>query len=605
MNRSPLFNKCLQASVRRWTSLVCAAGLVWLTGCLHSLDQQLTPVITSVSPDTLTQGSIITVQGKNFSFLNAATSVALYVRQGTKDSLLVDRPAITTNTSGENLIQVSIPLTFKAGMYDIYLLVRDREGDRKSNAVSINVQAFGATSVEPSKAPAGTVLTIRGNGLNNVQKVIFSTASGVAAEVDPLSPPTKNELKVRVPEDAIPGIFYLRITKAPNPQEGLFFRVTLPPPTMTTVTPNKGPAGTKVIISGTNLGVGEIYSRKVTFTGKDKAKKTLILPATLSAVPGDNTDKQLTLFVPSGFEPGLVSVKVEIDTVLATPNSLPFKVERTKAAKYIFWADGSGAIQAAALNGSTWTVNKIFENTAYSIPSVAVDRTNDRVYFCENTSIRSVDLVGEQPTHPVSSTDIINTVKVADTHLYWQEANAKIYRANLDGSARKLVYAIPDGSDNTVYAIEVPPTEDFVYWAEISNGYANHEIRRRKSDGSGATATVFNNLIDASTTAIAVSDRLLYVFGSDANFAPAFVVGKADGSGSFTPALPIDLNAVSLYLFALDYGAKQLYWTQVDFSGSGQTEMKRRNLNAAGSGEVVFDASQQPLTPTYGTMAVF
>lgn len=566
-----------------WAPIFCLFSFLWLTGCLKSLDPQLTPFISSVTPDTTTLGATIAVKGFNFSFLNAATSISLVIR-GEGDTLTVDNPTIKKSESGENEIQLLLP-NIPAGKYQVFLLVKDREGDRRSNEVPITILTFGPTSIEPAQGPAGTIVTIRGNGLKNTKKLLFRSAN-LPIEVAPLSPPTDQEVRVVVPEGAITGSIRMQLEGITLEPETAEFRVILPPPTISLLQPAKGTAGTKVVILGTNFGPvsgnDPLFSRKVTFAGPNGTRLT----STLTTVNvADSTDKKIIAIVPDGAITG--PVIVEIDSVVAAQKPV-FTVEVIIADKQVVWAEGSVIKVANIQKSKPVTISNFYENAEYFITAVSADQKSERLYFfgTDGTGkpfIRSVNFKGKDEKLFLSQNEPIDRLKVAGEHVYWQQENA-YYRAKpTDPGSKQKVYSAPEGS--SIAAFGVPATEDYIYFLE-QDVNAVTDIKRRRADGTGGATTIFktaeiNNgdgsFVDLFSTTIEVAGDRLYtlVYDNQTMGLPVLFTGSTDGTGSL-----LGNAAFGSFIggFAVDEKENKLYWSTTDLD-TGLPSLQRGEVN--------------------------
>jgi len=158
------------------------------------------------------------------------------------------------------------------------------------------------TGINPSSGTVRTSVTITGNNFGATQGSNTVTFNGTAASPTSWS---ATSIVVPVPSGATTG--NVVVTTGGGASNGVTFTVTAPP-SITSLSPTSGPAGTSIIITGTNFGSTQGTST-VTFNG------TTTTPTTWSAT-------SIVASVPTGATTGNVVVTV---TGLAS-NGVPFTV---------------------------------------------------------------------------------------------------------------------------------------------------------------------------------------------------------------------------------------------------------------------------------------
>ena len=91
-----------------------------------------TPSISSITPNPVTRGSTVTINGTN---LNGTLTTAYFVTGAT----LTPSTASSGSTTS---VTVTVPSSIAAGTYNVYVLVSDGLGDTspQSNAVTVTLQ---------------------------------------------------------------------------------------------------------------------------------------------------------------------------------------------------------------------------------------------------------------------------------------------------------------------------------------------------------------------------------------------------------------------------------------------------------------------------------
>ena len=157
------------------------------------------------------------------------------------------------------------------------------------------VAAPAITSVQPNRGPVagGTIVVISGSGLSTTANVLFGGT--VATSWGHIS---DSQLNVTIPAHAAGSVTVEVVTQNGNATGGPF--TFAPPPTITALTPDAGPAGqaTPVVITGTG------------FTGTTTVQfgNALAHPFTV------NSDTQITATTPASQAPGSVPVEVVTPT---------------------------------------------------------------------------------------------------------------------------------------------------------------------------------------------------------------------------------------------------------------------------------------------------
>jgi hypothetical protein len=156
------------------------------------------------------------------------------------------------------------------------------------------------SSVSPTSGPlfGGTRVTIRGRNLSDATQVLFG---GIPASAELIVSPT--EVKATAPQCAISASVGVSVV-GPSGESLVTKRTTyafVPPPRITRITPDKGPArgGTKVVIEGLNL----LGTFKVSFGGSRASRVRLNrarTELTVTAPPHAPGNVYVTVTTPGG-----------------------------------------------------------------------------------------------------------------------------------------------------------------------------------------------------------------------------------------------------------------------------------------------------------------
>ena len=235
----------------------------------NTISESIPPVIASFNPTSGPIGTVVTINGTNFSTTTSDNIVWFGAVQATVIT------AIAT--------QLTVTVPAEATSQPISVTVN---GLTASSGMSFTIITPPTiSSFSPISGPVGTTVTIEGTNFSTLPAdniVLFGTAQASVISV------TATQLSVIVPT----GAFTQPITLTVNGLTtftGTSFTVTVPPsnpPAITSFTPTSGPVGTTVTINGSNFSTN--ISNNIVKFGTVQA-------AVISA-----TAAQLAVIVPAG-----------------------------------------------------------------------------------------------------------------------------------------------------------------------------------------------------------------------------------------------------------------------------------------------------------------
>ncbi len=397
------------------------------------------PTITALNPTTGTVGTSVTITGANFSTSPASNTVKF---NGT---------AATVTTATATQLTTSVPQGATSGA--VTVTVNNQTATGSSFTVTApTATAPTITSISPTSGPAGTSVTITGTNFSTTAANNTVTINDLAASVSSAS---ATSLVVTVPQGATTGT--VKVSVAGQTVTGPTFTVTAPlPPTITSINPTSGVAGTTVTITGTNFST-TAASNTVKFNG------TI---ATVTAV----TSTQLTVKVPAKAGDGALTVTVGSNTATG-PNF-----------------DYLESVTVSTLAGSTKGFSNNPGNAQFNYPyDVAVDAAgNLYVADQDNYSIRKITSTGQVST--LASTTSTNTRPAGvtadkDGNVYVADyKNHRILKITSTGTVTTLAGSgVAGGANGTGTAAQFNKPSGIavdkdgnVYVAD----YDNHRIRK-------------------------------------------------------------------------------------------------------------------------------
>jgi hypothetical protein len=234
------------------------------------------PVLTSLSPDSVAVGEAVTLQGNYFGNL-----------QGSSQVLCQNIPATIQSWNDTEI-------TFTAPNWIGVANVVVRVGGRSSNALSLRIYSTAVPpdiiSLTPTSGRPGDLVTIDGTGFGSTIGIV--TFNTIAAAV---STWTETRITAIVPSSATTGPVVVHTQYGSS--NGIQFTVLPnPAPTIISIFPDSGAVGASVSISGSNFGAQQGTS-SVTFNG-------------VTASVSSWSDGFITTVVPGGATSGNVIVTV-------------------------------------------------------------------------------------------------------------------------------------------------------------------------------------------------------------------------------------------------------------------------------------------------------
>jgi hypothetical protein len=244
------------------------------------------PSLTSLTPNSATVGTSVTIAGANFGASQGTSTVTF---NGT-----------TASPTSWSATSIAVPVPTGATTGNVVVTV----GGLASNGLNFTVVVPPSiTSLTPNSGTVGTSVTIAGANFGATQGTSTVTFNGIAATPTSWS---ATSIAAPVPNGATTGNVVVTVNGVAS--NGVTFTVTSPGPTLTSLGLTQGPVGATVTITGTNFGATQGTSA-VTFNG------TAGTPSTWSATSID-------VPVPAGATTG--NVVVTVGGVAS--NGLPFTV---------------------------------------------------------------------------------------------------------------------------------------------------------------------------------------------------------------------------------------------------------------------------------------
>ncbi len=199
------------------------------------------PTISSISPTTGVAGTLnVAISGNNFTNVQAVKAISASTGSQVADTYVVNSPN-----------QITATANLPADTY--YLQVSTTSGTAKSPNLVVSSPPPTISSISPTTSVAGTVnVAISGNNFTNVQavKAISASTGSQVADTYVVNSPNQITATANLPADT----YYLQVSTTSGTAKSPNLVVSSPPPTISSISPTTGVAGTlNVAISGNNF----------------------------------------------------------------------------------------------------------------------------------------------------------------------------------------------------------------------------------------------------------------------------------------------------------------------------------------------------------------
>ncbi|WP_207420293.1 IPT/TIG domain-containing protein [Desertivirga brevis] len=493
--------------------------------------------------DTVLKGQVITLTGTGFNTVEITTNGF----------------PLTIDKLSPEAINITLPTYLGAGEYTFH--IKRFDGDTLSTK---KLTVFDAALSETA-GPAGSRLFISGGGLNSINKIYFTSASGMTADV--LKGRKNNkQLDLIVPDDAVTGPLTLELNNPSDPSKPILlqtgvFTVTLPTPEITSVSHMNVAHGQEITITGRHFGeVGPantyFYTRKVLFEDANG----LNIEGVLSTEPGSQSATQIKVLVPYFAVSG--KLEVEIDNI-ATGNPKSIAVDNSNTKGTFFYINGNYNL-AAAIEQANNTFGFIPVNSGMQMFSIALDKSNHRVFYRTGGSIGYLDLLTGISTE-IYSTASVNDVVLAGDKLFWIENYSTINTSDLDGTNMQTVYSSSIGG---VSKLALDPAGTTIFYTE--------------SDPNSTTSLVYRysiaDGIPLQITAISSTDPLIICSNSEVFIADGADIFKTSIANPGTPTKIYNANTNFINSIGVNHQRHELYWIE----GNERFDLFKSNLDGSG-----------------------
>ncbi|AYB31356.1 IPT/TIG domain-containing protein [Chryseolinea soli] len=245
--------------------------------CSKDHDEIIPLSITSLSPTEGPVGTLVTITGTGFSTTATANTVTF---NGV--------PATVTLATDKQLI-ASVPPSATTGV------VKVSTGGREATGPVFTVTQLSSltvTGINPSSGLTGIDVTLTGTGFSTTITMNFVKFNGAIAVVKSA---TATQLVVTVPSNATTGSVSVQVGN--NIVIGLMFTVLTPAaPTLTSIAPISGKAGSTVTLSGTGFST-TLSQNVVKFNGVVATVTNATSTALTVTVPAAATSGDVTVMI--------------------------------------------------------------------------------------------------------------------------------------------------------------------------------------------------------------------------------------------------------------------------------------------------------------------
>ena len=255
----------------RATALALALGVV---GVLVSALPASASTITSFTPTCGVAGTVVTINGAGFTGM---TDVLFNGTSSTGEVFVSDAQVTAT-----------VPVAATAGPITVETPAADTASTVNFIPAAAGVPTI--TSFAPLTGAVGASVVIQGTNFGCTNSVMFNTTAATTYVVN-----SATQITATVPTGATTGPLHVTTTGGGPANSATNFTV-VGSSTITSFTPKKGPVGTSVTITGTNLtGV-----TGVKFNGVTATFTTSTATSVTAVVPAGATTGKITVTTPGG-----------------------------------------------------------------------------------------------------------------------------------------------------------------------------------------------------------------------------------------------------------------------------------------------------------------
>jgi hypothetical protein len=466
------------------TSVVIVIGI----GCLFTCSppEKPKPEITTISPGSGTINTVVTINGKNLS----ATEKINFGSMSTTAASRTDTEVVTAVPDGVVPGDLSVSIKTDGGT---------------SNLLSFKVlpSVPEITTLQPDKGSIGTEISIKGKYLESAIHVSFGTK-----QVTTFALKSETELKLVVPSELGIGAFDVTVTTPGGTSQPETFTIVAKP-SISSFTPEVGPPGRSVQISGANFeGVTKVIFGSGEQTTVDYKNATLIE----ANVPASATTGKIKVVTPGG-----EAVSVKDFTVKDAPAISSF-TPPTGVVGTVVTINGSGFEAGAVVKFGTGTATEVTvvdgSKITAKVPGTATTgKITVQTAAGTGESATAFDLIGAPAVDSFSpqkgnigATVVINgknfvnvsSVKFNTTVVaaanYTVDSNIKITAKVPAGALTgKISVTTPAGTGQSTasFTVEVPPQ---VNSFNPANGLPGSTVVITGLNFSGITSVTINNI---------------------------------------------------------------------------------------------------------------
>jgi hypothetical protein len=437
----------------------------------------IAPSITSLSPTSGPAGTSITITGTNFASTQGSSTVTFNGTQATP-----------TTWSGTSIV---VPVPSGATTGNVVVTV----SGLASNGVTFTVPPPppSISSLSPTSGPVGTSVTISGGNWGTSQGSSTVTFNGTLATPTSWS---AGAIVVPAPPGATTG--NVVVTFGGVVSNSVLFTVT---PTITSLSPNFGPVGASVTITGTNFGTSQAGGSSVAFNG-------------IFGTPTSWSQTSIVVPVPNGASTGNVVVAV---VNAGASNAVLFNVTPLVSGLNPFSGDTGTPITISGSNfGSTQGTSTVafngtlatptsWSNTSIVAPVPAGATTGNIVVtvggFASNGASFTVAPDNTPPTAPSNLT--ATAVSAGEIDLYWTASTD-----NVGVSGYQVERCQGTGCTNFTLFASVPEPNVPTSMSDVSVvGSTSYTYRVRATDAAGNLSS-YSNTASATTLSAATITSL-------------------------------------------------------------------------------------------------
>lgn len=479
---------------------------ILFNGC-GSSGSQAPPEITSLQPDHGPPGTLVTINGKNFSSEKPSIEVSFNGTSGTVES------------TAEAQIEATVPEGASSGQVTVSIDGKKAVGPN----FTVEAKAPGISTVDPDSGVVGTQVVIKGMNFSAIASENGVTFNGVSATISSAS---ETELVTEVPGGATDGPVEVTVKQksTTGPNFDVITTGTIEA-IIATSGPDQDPDGYTVGIDGSQgSAVDAIDTLYVNGLEEGTHNAELSGLASNCGLSGNNP-RSVTIAAGD-----TTSTTFEISCREVLNNKIVFTSDRDGDFElYVMNADGSSPQQLTHNSGLV----DAYSSISYNGSRIVYAHLRDQSSFSYSIHVMNADGTDNQAlTTAADSSNYLPTwspdgSKIAFVSTKGAGTDTDIYVMNSDGTNMVNITQ----SDSSVTAPSWSPDGNHILYSSARGTGTDYELYRMNTDGTGVVQLTDNTYDESNPEWSPDGSQIVFESYRDGDGDGEIHVMNADGTG--------------------------------------------------------------------------